>query len=109
MCLCAVRCWQEQEDDIIDDCTAMVMYISPATGSHSSSGTHNATASSPISSSSGAAAAALAARLEKVGMGSPVKLPGAGLLASPIKNVPSGVSASPMKIPTSGVLGYKRT
>uniref|UniRef100_A0A383VYJ0 protein-serine/threonine phosphatase n=1 Tax=Tetradesmus obliquus TaxID=3088 RepID=A0A383VYJ0_TETOB len=47
----ARKCWQEQEDDIIDDCTAMVIYLSPA---HSGGSAGGSTAS----------AAALAARLE---------------------------------------------
>lgn len=40
------RCWQEQEDDIIDDCTAMVLYMAPAHNgsSGSASGTTNTTA-----------------------------------------------------------------
>lgn len=59
------RCWREQEDEIIDDCTCMVAYLSPAaTISPSNSSSGGTGISNKVQAAVSSAAAALAAKLD---------------------------------------------
>lgn len=41
------RCWQEQEEEIIDDCTAMVIYLEPAAAPNTTTGANLTSSNKP--------------------------------------------------------------
>lgn len=109
----ALRCWTEQEEGIIDDTTAMVIYLTHATtpsaaGAHGSSsltsstaGHGSGTAAAPASSSSASSSSAAKDLATRLGTG--LRL-GKGSSGSGAKQSGSGTGAA-----AGGLLGYKRS
>lgn len=121
------RCWQEQEEEIIDDCTAMVIYLQPAaTASATGSLGSNSSSSHSGSSTVGSAAATAASQAQaaassrstaakdlatRLGAGLNIKGPTAGGLSSSGSSSAAAAgrtAAKPAGHTAGGLLGYKR-